>query len=207
MFQALGAWGEGGEESCFWPCCFWKELWRILILRWWTNEGVKGCLFEKWKSESCIWLFATPWTVHSPWNSPGKNTGVGSHSLLLGIFPAHESNWGLLHCRSILYELSYQGSPLLKGRWAKLTQVGGASTVWDGGNRRGPGWPPASSRPGSAPRTHCLSSSGLIPAISEGYMKTHTHTHSTWHSSLDRVATGKQLLLLLWRQDLYVFSP
>ena len=40
------------------------------------------------------------------------NTGVGSFSLLQGIFPAKESNWGLLHCRQILYQLSYQGSPL-----------------------------------------------------------------------------------------------
>ena len=36
-----------------------------------------------------------------------KNTGVGSLSLLQWIFPAQESNWGLLHCRQILYQLSY----------------------------------------------------------------------------------------------------
>ena len=46
-----------------------------------------------------------------PWISPGQNTGVGSLSLLQGIFPAQESNWGLLHCRQILYQRSYQGSP------------------------------------------------------------------------------------------------
>ena len=34
-----------------------------------------------------------------PWNSPGKNTGVGSHSLLQGIFSTQGSNPGLLHCR------------------------------------------------------------------------------------------------------------
>ena len=38
-----------------------------------------------------------------PWNSPGKNTGVGSHSLLQGIFLTQGSNPGLLHCRQILY--------------------------------------------------------------------------------------------------------
>ena len=38
-----------------------------------------------------------------PWNSPGQNTGVGSHSLLQGIFPTQESNPGLRHCRKILY--------------------------------------------------------------------------------------------------------
>ena len=39
-----------------------------------------------------------------------KNTGVGSPSLLQWIFPTKELNQGLLHCRWILYQLSYQGS-------------------------------------------------------------------------------------------------
>ena len=41
-----------------------------------------------------------------------KNTGVGSLSLLLQISPTQESNQGLLHCRWILYQLSYEGNPL-----------------------------------------------------------------------------------------------
>ena len=46
--------------------------------------------------------------------SPGmpKNTGVGSLSLLQGNFPIQELNRGLLHCRWILHQLSYQRSPL-----------------------------------------------------------------------------------------------
>ena len=40
-----------------------------------------------------------------------KNTGWGGPSILQGIFPTQESNQGLLHCRWILYLLSYQGSP------------------------------------------------------------------------------------------------
>ena len=47
-----------------------------------------------------------------PWDSPGKNTGVGCHALLQGIFPTQGSNPGLLHHRQILYHLSHQGSPL-----------------------------------------------------------------------------------------------
>ena len=47
----------------------------------------------------------------SPWNSPGKNTGVGSHSLLQGIFLTQGSNPGHLHCRRILYHWNHQGSP------------------------------------------------------------------------------------------------
>ena len=39
------------------------------------------------------------------------NTGGGSLSLLQGIFLTQELNWGLLHCRWILYQLSDQGSP------------------------------------------------------------------------------------------------
>ena len=45
-------------------------------------------------------------------NSPGQNTGVGSLSLLQGIFPTQGSNSGLLHCRRILYQLSHKGSPV-----------------------------------------------------------------------------------------------
>ena len=50
-----------------------------------------------------------------PAEPPGKprNTGVGSPSLLRWIFLTQESNWGLLHHRWILYQLSYQGSPIL----------------------------------------------------------------------------------------------
>ena len=44
-------------------------------------------------------------------DSPGKNTGVGCHGLLQGIFPTEGSNPGLLHCGQILYCLSHQGNP------------------------------------------------------------------------------------------------
>ena len=63
-----------------------------------------------------------PYGLYSPWNSPGQNTGVGSLSLLQGVFPTQELNWGLLHCRWILYQLSYQGSPNLKKKH-RLTEV------------------------------------------------------------------------------------
>ena len=62
-----------------------------------------------------IRFFVTPWTVPTsllcPGNSPGKNSGVGCHSLLQGIFLTHGVNPGLLHCKQIVYHLSYQGSP------------------------------------------------------------------------------------------------
>ena len=46
-----------------------------------------------------------------PWDSPGKNAGVGCRSLLQGIFPTQQLNPGLLHCRQILYRLSYREAP------------------------------------------------------------------------------------------------
>ena len=49
-----------------------------------------------------------PHGLHSPWNSPGQNPGVGSLSLLQGIFPTQGSNPGLPHCRRILYLLSHK---------------------------------------------------------------------------------------------------
>ena len=52
-----------------------------------------------------------PHGLYSPRNSPGQNTGVGSLSLLQGIFPTQGSNPRLPCCRQILYQLSHQGSP------------------------------------------------------------------------------------------------
>ena len=54
-----------------------------------------------------------PHGLYSPWDSPGQNTGMGSCSLLQGIFPTQGSNPGLLQCRWILYQLSHQGSPYI----------------------------------------------------------------------------------------------
>ena len=52
-----------------------------------------------------------PARLHCPWDFPGKNTGLGCHFLLQGIFLTQGSNPGLLHCRRTLYHLSHQGSP------------------------------------------------------------------------------------------------
>ena len=52
-----------------------------------------------------------PHGPYTPWYSPGENTGVGSLSILQGIFPSQGLNPGLRHCRQILYQLSHKGSP------------------------------------------------------------------------------------------------
>ena len=84
------------------------------------KKEAKGKRWMRW-SESCSVMsdFATPWPEPArllcPWNSPGKNIGVGSRFLLQGIFPTQELNRGLLEPelnRWILYQLSYQGSPM-----------------------------------------------------------------------------------------------
>ena len=62
------------------------------------------------ESHSVVSDSLQPHGLYSPWNSPGQNTGVGSLSLLQGIFPSQGSNPGLLHCRRILYHLSHWGS-------------------------------------------------------------------------------------------------
>ena len=49
-------------------------------------------------------------SVHG--DSPGKNTGMGCHALLQGIFPTQGSKLRLPHYRQILYHLSHQGSYL-----------------------------------------------------------------------------------------------
>ena len=58
-------------------------------------------------------------TLYRPWNSPGQNTGVGSLSLLQGIFLTQGANPGLLQCRWILYQLSHKGSPCKMLGWMK----------------------------------------------------------------------------------------
>ena len=51
-----------------------------------------------------------PTRLLCPWDFAGKNTGVGSHSLLQGIFLTQGSNLDLPHCRQIPYYLSHQGN-------------------------------------------------------------------------------------------------
>ena len=72
----------------------------------WATRG-GGYIYE---SHSVVSDSLWPHGLYSPWNSPGQNTGVGSCSLLQGIFPTQGSKLGLLHCRQILYQLSHKGS-------------------------------------------------------------------------------------------------
>ena len=72
------------------------------------------CLVAK----SCLTLLQPhglqPTSLLRPWDFPGRNTGVGFHSLLQGIFPTQGSNLGLLHWQVDSLLLSHQGSPNAK---------------------------------------------------------------------------------------------
>ena len=75
-----------------------------------------------------------------PWNSPGKNTGVGSHSLLQGVFPTQGLNLAPLHRGQILYHLSHQRSPtFLSVQFSSVAQS--CPTLCDPMNCSTPGLP------------------------------------------------------------------
>ena len=103
----------------------WKSLSRVrLFVTPWTIQSMKFSRPEYWGRQP----FPSPGDLPNPGIEPRspalqedslpaepqgkpKNTGVGSLSLLQRIFPTQKLNWGLLRCRQILYQLSYQGSP------------------------------------------------------------------------------------------------
>ena len=66
--------------------------------------------------------------LYSPQNSLGQNTGVGSLSLLQGIFPTQGLNPGLPHWRWILYQLSLKGSPRIL-EWVTYPFSSGSSQL------------------------------------------------------------------------------
>ena len=66
---------------------------------------------------------------YSPWNSPGQNTGVGSLSLLHGIFPTQRSNPDLPHCRQILHQLRHKGFPDSSAGKESTCNVGDPSSI------------------------------------------------------------------------------
>ena len=92
---------------------------------------------KKWKSLSHVWLFVTPWTIYSPWNSLGQNTGVDGLYLLQEIVPTQGSNPDLPHCRQIIYQLSHKGSPrilewvafLFSSRFSQPRDLTGVSLI------------------------------------------------------------------------------
>ena len=111
------SWGHGIEVPASSVCPLMDDDKRFVQASLWEKLAVgklglallcKACCLSL-VTKSCPTL-ATPWTARfiCPWDSPGKNTGVGCRFLLQGIFPTQESNTGLLHCKQFLYQLSYK---------------------------------------------------------------------------------------------------
>ena len=67
------------------------------------------------ESHSVMSNFLWSHGLYSPCNFPGQNTGVGSLSLLQGIFPIQGLHPGLPHCTRILYQLSHKENPCVRG--------------------------------------------------------------------------------------------
>ena len=76
-----------------------------------ANEDAVLCLVAQSYRTLCNPMDCSPPGSFAHGDSPGKNTGVGCHAILWGIFLTQGSNSGLPHCSQILYNLSHQGSP------------------------------------------------------------------------------------------------
>ena len=85
-------------------------------------------------AQSCLTLLTSRTVAHRrllcSWNSPGKNTGVGCHFPLQGIFPSQYLNLCLLHHSRILYQLSHQGNPWYLGQEEEHRSFCPTSSPW-----------------------------------------------------------------------------
>ena len=102
--------GSPGKVPGIWCGWSWSGLWMKVFE---TGYKIVGGESES-ESRSVVSDDLRPHGLYSPWDSLGHKTGVGSLSLLQGIFPAQGSNPSLLHCRWIRCQLSHKGSP---GGW------------------------------------------------------------------------------------------
>ena len=87
---------DGIWEFVWWCPGIWAQCWALS--QWGESE-----------SRSVVSSSLWPHGLYSPWNSPGQNIGVGSLSLLQGIFPTQELCQGFLHWKQIFHQLSYKG--------------------------------------------------------------------------------------------------
>ena len=95
----------------FWAyCCIFSYL--LLYMLNFCYTEFNNILIKVKVAQSCLIL--QPYGLYSPWNSPGQNTGVGSLSLLHGIFQTQGSNPSLPHCRQLLSQLSHREARIIK---------------------------------------------------------------------------------------------
>ena len=91
------------------------KLWCWIKLLWvtWTARRSNQPILKESESENCSAMSNSlqPHGLYSPWNSPGQNIGLGSLSLLPGIFPTQGLDPGLPQWRQVIYQLSHMGIP------------------------------------------------------------------------------------------------
>ena len=141
--KTLSLGGIGGQRKRGWQRMRWLDGMRAAIhgvvksqtqLSDWTE--LEMCVLV---IQLCLTL-SDPTGLLCPWNSPGKNTGGGSHSLLQGIFPTQKSNLGVLHYRWILYHLGHQGTGWFS--WVEFSSVSQSClTLYDPMDCSTPGFP------------------------------------------------------------------
>ena len=95
-----------------------------------THTYVSACSV----AQLCL-IFVTPWTVTTrllcPWGFSGKNTGVGCHFLLQGIFPTQRSNPRLLHWQVDSLPRSHLVSPYEKIQFNNSSVTQSCPTLCD----------------------------------------------------------------------------
>ena len=94
--------------SKMYGCYFFFFMHRLESWIWYWIQVVR---IVKSESRSAVSDSLQPQGLYSPWDSPGQNIGVGSLSLLQGIFPTQGSNPGVPHCRRILLPAEPPGKP------------------------------------------------------------------------------------------------
>ena len=93
------------------PLVKWTKSFCRIFLVWRLYLKLCVCVNCSVVSKSLLPHELKPTSFLCPWNSPGKNSGVGSHSLFQGIFLIQGSNPGILHCGQFLYCLEPPGKP------------------------------------------------------------------------------------------------
>ena len=88
----------------------WPKYWSFSFNISPSNECCVLCLVAQSCQTPCNPMDCSPPGSSIHGDSPGKNTGMGCHALLQGIFPTQGLNPGLPHYKQILYHLSHQGS-------------------------------------------------------------------------------------------------
>ena len=111
LYESNGNEEVGALIRCWWKCKIVQRLWETGCSLKMSNIKLPCAVLSRSVMSNSITHELWPSRLLCPWDSPGKNTGVSCHFFLQGIFLTQGSNsalQGLLHCRQIVYQLSYE---------------------------------------------------------------------------------------------------